>query len=215
MDTKLEVVVLPVSDVDMAKAFYTALGWREDGDFGVDETFRVVQMTPPGSQASVIFGRGVTDAAPGSVQDVVLAVDDVAEARDELAARGAEVSEVWHDEDGVFYHAATRKRLAGRDPQGRTYASFASFTDPDGNGFVLQEVTSRLPGRLWSDVGDDVATLAELLRDAEEHHGRYEPTAPKHHWYDWYAAYIVARRLGRSQDDAYREASATLEASLG
>jgi len=214
MDTKLEVVVLPVSDVAKAKAFYAALGWREDGDFTVDETFRVVQMTPPGSQASVIFGRGVTDAAPGSVQDVVLAVDDVEKARAELAGHGADVSEVWHDEDAVFYHAGGRKRLPGRDPQGRTYASFASFRDPDGNGFVLQEISSRLPGRLWSDVGGDVAVLAELLRDAEEHHGRYEPTAPKHHWYDWYAAYIVARRLGRSQDDAYREASATLEASL-
>ena len=214
MDTKLEVVVLPVSDVDRTKAFCAALGWREDADVTVDDTFRVVQMTPPGSQASVLFGTGVTDAVPGSLQDVVLAVDDVARAREELAARGAAVSVVWHDEDAVFYHAGGRKRVDGKDPQGRTYASFASFADPDGNGFVLQEVSTRLPGRLWSDVGGDVGSLAELLRDAEEHHGRYEPTAPKHHWYDWYAAYIVARRLGRSQDDAYREASATLEASL-
>jgi catechol 2,3-dioxygenase-like lactoylglutathione lyase family enzyme len=214
MDTKLEVVVLPVSDVDTAKAFYTALGWRQDGDFRVDEDFRVVQMTPPGSPASVIFGTGVTDAAPGSMKDLVLAVDDIEKARAELADQGAGVSEVWHDADAVFYHGGGRKRLAGPDPERRTYASFASFTDPDGNGFVLQEVTTRLPGRLWSDLGSDVAGLAELLRDAEEHHGRYEPTAPKHHWYDWYAAYIVARRLGHSQDDAYGEASAALEASL-
>jgi catechol 2,3-dioxygenase-like lactoylglutathione lyase family enzyme len=214
MDTKLEVVVLPVSDVDKAKEFYAALGWREDGDFRVDDDFRVVQMTPPGSPASVVFGKGVTDVAPGSVQDLVLAVDDVERARARLAEQGADVSEVWHDADGVFFHAGGRKRLTGPDPQARTYASFASFADPDGNGFVLQEVTTRLPGRLWSDVGSDVAGLAELLRDAEEHHGRYEPTAPKHHWSHWYAAYIVARRLGRSQDEAYREASAALEASL-
>ena len=214
MDTKLEVVVLPVADVDRTKAFYTGLGWREDGDFAVDETFRVVQLTPPGSPASVVFGTGVTDAVPGSVRDVVLAVDDVEKARQQLAEQGADVSEVWHDADGVFFHAGRRKRVPGPDPQRRTYASFASFSDPDGNGFVLQEVTTSLPGRLWSDVGCDVALLAELLRDAEEHHGRYEPTAPKHRWSDWYAAYIVARRLGQSQDDAYREASATVEASL-
>src|SRR3712207_3806157 len=214
MDTKLEVVVLPVSDVDRAKQFYQALGWREDGDFVVDENFRVVQMTPPGSPASVIFGTGVTDAAPGSVRDLVLAVDDIEKARAELAERGADISEVYHDAGGIFYHAGTEARVSGPDPQRRTYASFASFSDPDGNGFVLQEVTTRLPGRLWSDVGGDVALLAELLRDAEEHHGRYESTAPTHRWSDWYAAYIVARRLGQSQDDAYREASATVEASL-
>ncbi len=213
MDIKLEVVVLPVSDVDKAKAFYAALGWREDGDFTTDADFRVVQMTPPGSPASVIFGRGVTDAAPGSVQDVLLAVDDVAQARAELAGRGADVSEVWHDEGGVFYHGGGRKRVPGPDPQGRSYASYASFTDPDGNGFVLQEVSTRLPGRLWSDLGEDVAGLAALLRDAEEQHGHYEPTAAEHHWSDWYAAYVVARRLGRDRADAYREASAALEAS--
>ena len=171
-------------------------------------------MTPPGSPASVIFGRGVTDAVPGSSGDLVLAVDDVAGARAGLVEQGADVSEVWHDADGVFYHAGGRKRLPGPDPGGRSYTSFASFQDPDGNRFVLQEVTTRLPGRLWSDVGGDVAGLAGLLREAEEQHGRYEPTAPKHRWSDWYAAYIVARRLGQSQDDAYREASATVEASL-
>ena len=147
MDTKLEVVVLPVSDVDKTKAFYRALGWREDGDFSSGDRFRIVQMTPPGSPTSVLFGKGVTDAAPGSVQDLVLAVDDIDAARAELVAQGAEVGDVWHDADGVFYHGGGRNRVPGADPQRRTYSSFATFSDPDGNGFVLQEVTTRLPGR--------------------------------------------------------------------
>ncbi len=213
MDTKLEVVVLPVADVDEAKAFYGSLGWREDADFAVDETFRVVQMTPPGSPTSVIFGTDVTDAAPGSVSDLVLAVDDVEKARAELAARGVAVSEVWHDADGVFYRGGGRNRVPGPNPERRSYTSYASFTDPDGNGWVLQEVTTRLPGRLWSDFGSDVATLADLLHEAEEHHGRYEPTAPKHHWWNWYAPYIVARRLGRTEDEAHQDATTASEAA--
>ena len=214
MDTKLEVVVLPVSDVDRAKQFYQTLGWREDADFVVDENFRVVQMTPPGSPASVIFGKGVTDAAPGSVQDLVLAVEDIDKARADLAAGGADVSEVWHDADGVFYRGGGRNRVSGPDPERRTYCSFATFSDPDGNGFVLQEVTTRLPGRLWSDFGTDVAALAELLREAEERHGEVEATAAKHDWWNWYAPYIVARRTGRAPEQAHQEASAALEASL-
>jgi catechol 2,3-dioxygenase-like lactoylglutathione lyase family enzyme len=214
MDTKLEVVVLPVSDVDRAKQFYGALGWREDGDFVVGEHFRVVQMTPPGSLASVIFGKGITDAAPGSVQDLVLAVDDIEKARAELTARGADISEVYHDAGGIFYHAGTEARVPGPDPKRGTYSSFASFSDPDGNGWVLQEVTTRPPGRLWSDFGTDVAVLADLLREAEGHHGQFEPTAPKHDWWNWYAPYIVARRLGRTPDEAYHDASAALKASL-
>lgn len=214
VDTRLEVVVLPVSDVDATKSFYASLGWREDADFSSGAEFRVVQMTPPGSPASVIFGTGVTDARPGSVRDLVLAVDDVEAARADLAARGADVSEVWHDADGVFYRGGGRNRVPGPDPEHRTYCSFASFSDPDGNGYVLQEITTRIPGRLWSDFGTDVAALAELLRDAEEHHGRFEPTAPKHSWADWYAPYIVARRLGRTPDEAYRDATAALEATL-
>jgi hypothetical protein len=186
VDTELEVVVLPVSDV--------------------------VQMTPPGSPASVIFGQGVT-AAAGSLRGLVPAVDAIEQARAQLAEQGADVSEVWHDADGIFYPGGGRKRVSGPDPERRTCASFASFTDPDGNSFVLQAATARLPGRLCSDFGRDVAGLAALLRDAEEHHGRYEPTAPKDHWSDWHAADIVARRLGRSEDDAYREASAALEAA--
>ena len=214
MDTKLEVVVLPVADVERTKAFYTGLGWREDGDFAVDETFRVVQLTPPGSPASVVFGTGVTDAVPGSVRDVVLAVDDVEKARQQLAEQGADVSEVWHDAGGIFYHAGTEARVSGPDPKRGTYASFASFSDPDGNGFVLQEVTTRLPGRLWSDFGTDVAALAGLLQEAEERHAEVEATTAKHDWWNWYAPYIVARRTGRAPEEAHQDASAALEASL-
>jgi len=214
MDTKLEVVVLPVSDVDRAKQFYGALGWREDGDFVVDEHLRVVQMTPPGSPASVIFGKGITTMSPGSVRDLILAVDDIEKARAELAGLGADITEVWHDAGGVFYHAGTEARLSGPDPKRSTYASFASFSDPDGNGWVLQEVSTRLPGRLWSDFGTDVGTLADLLREAEERHAGVEATTAKHHWWDWYAPYIVARRNGRSPDEAHQEALTALEATL-
>jgi catechol 2,3-dioxygenase-like lactoylglutathione lyase family enzyme len=214
MDTKLEVVVLPVSDVDRAKQFYGALGWREDGDFVVDEHLRVVQMTPPGSPASVIFGKGITTMSPGSVQDLILAVEDIEKARAELAGLGADITEVWHDAGGVFYHAGTEARLSGPDPKRGTYASFASFSDPDGNGWVLQEVTTRLPGRLWSDFGTDVGSLAELLREAEERHGGVEASTPKHHWWDWYAPYIVARRTGRTPDEAHQDALTALEATL-
>ena len=147
MDMKLEVVVLPVSDVDRAKQFYEALGWRLDADFSTDAEFRVVQLTPPGSPASIIFGTGITAAAPGSVESVYLIVTDVEAARAELVSKGAEVSEVFHDAGGVFHHAGTTARVAGPDPDRRSYSSFASFSDPDGNRWVLQEITSRLPGR--------------------------------------------------------------------
>lgn len=148
MDTKLEVVVVPVSDVDRAKDFYTALGWRLDADFAAaGEDFRAVQLTPPGSQCSIIIGKGITSAAPGSLQGLYLAVTDIEAARSELAGRGAEVSEVFHDVGGVLNHAGTKGRIAGPDPQHRTYASFASFSDPDGNGWLLQEITTRPPGR--------------------------------------------------------------------
>ncbi len=146
MDMKLEVVVVPVADVDRAKAFYTALGWRLDADFVADE-FRVVQLTPPGSPCSIIFGTGVTSAAPGSAQGLHLVVSDVEAARVELVGHGAEVSEVFHDVGGVFHHAGTEGRVPGPDPERRSYASFASFRDPDGNGWLLQEITTRLPGR--------------------------------------------------------------------
>jgi catechol 2,3-dioxygenase-like lactoylglutathione lyase family enzyme len=144
---KLEVVVLPVADVDRAKDFYEALGWREDADFAADGAFRVVQLTPPGSPCSVIFGTGVTSAAPGSAQGLQLTVTDIDAARAELVDRGAEVSEVFHDAGGVFHHAGRKARVPGPDPGHKSYGSFASFSDPDGNGWLLQEITTRLPGR--------------------------------------------------------------------
>lgn len=147
MDMRLEVVVLPVADVDRAKAFYEGLGWRLDADFATGEDFRVVQLTPPGSPGSIIFGTGVCSAAPGSVQGLHLIVSDVEAAREELAGRGVDISEVFHDADGVFHRAGTEGRVSGADPERRSYCSFASFGDPDGNGWVLQEITERLPGR--------------------------------------------------------------------
>jgi catechol 2,3-dioxygenase-like lactoylglutathione lyase family enzyme len=147
MDMRLEVVVLPVADVDRAKDFYKELGWRLDADFTSGPDFRVVQLTPPGSACSVIFGTGVTSAAPGSVDQLLLIVSDIQAARDEIAGHGVEISEVFHDEGGVFHHAGTAGRVPGRDPGGHSYASFASFSDPDGNGWLLQEITTRLPGR--------------------------------------------------------------------
>ena len=146
MDMDLEVVVLPVADVDRAKNFYkTTLGWREDADIARGEDFREVQMTPPGSACSVIFGTGVTSAEPGSVQGLHLVVNDIDAARDELTGRGADVSEVFHDAGGVFHHVGTKDRVPGPAPD--SYGSFASFRDPDGNGWFLQEITKRLPGR--------------------------------------------------------------------
>jgi catechol 2,3-dioxygenase-like lactoylglutathione lyase family enzyme len=147
VDMRLEIVVLPVSDVDRAKEFYLGLGWRLDADFVVDDDFRVVQLTPPGSPCSIIFGAGVTDAAPGSAGGLYLVVDDIKAARAELVGNGAQVTEIFHDADGVFHHAGTTARVPGPDPERRSYCSFASFSDPDGNGWMLQEVTTRLPGR--------------------------------------------------------------------
>ncbi|MET4426731.1 MULTISPECIES: VOC family protein [unclassified Mycolicibacterium] len=147
MDMRLEVVVIPVSDVDRAKEFYEALGWRLDADFSTAPDFRVIQVTPPGSPASVIFGTGVSAAAPGSVEGLHLVVTDIEAARTDLASRGVAVSEVFHDAGGVFHHAGTAARVPGPDAQRTSYGSFASFSDPDGNGWILQEVTTRLPGR--------------------------------------------------------------------
>jgi catechol 2,3-dioxygenase-like lactoylglutathione lyase family enzyme len=147
MNMSLEVVVIPVSDVDRSKAFYESLGWRLDADFSTSEEFRVVQFTPPGSGASIIFGTGVSAAAPGSVEGLHLVVTDVLAAREELLGRGIDVTEVFHDAGGVFHHAGTAERVAGPQPERLSYSSFASFSDPDGNGWVLQEITSRLPGR--------------------------------------------------------------------
>jgi catechol 2,3-dioxygenase-like lactoylglutathione lyase family enzyme len=147
MDMKLELVVVPVSDVDRAKRFYEALGWRLDADFATGPEFRVVQFTPPGSAASIIFGRGITASAPGTLQGLHLAVFDIETARADLTGRGVAVSDVFHDAGGVFHHAGTAARLSGPDPERKSYASFAAFSDPDGNGWLLQEIRQRLPGR--------------------------------------------------------------------
>ncbi|MBB3724390.1 catechol 2,3-dioxygenase-like lactoylglutathione lyase family enzyme [Nonomuraea dietziae] len=148
MDMKLEVVVVPVADVDRSKNFYKALGWREDADVVAGDDFRAVQLTPPGSGCSVIFGTGVTSAAPGSMQGLYLIVDDIDAARSELIDRGADVGEVFHDAGGVLPEAGTGgRRVSGPAPDRQSYFSFASFSDPDGNGWLLQEVTTRLPGR--------------------------------------------------------------------
>jgi catechol 2,3-dioxygenase-like lactoylglutathione lyase family enzyme len=147
MEFKLEIVVLPVADVDRAKAFYESLGWRLDADVPGDDGFRVIQFTPPGSPASIIFGSNVSSATPGSAQGLYLIVEDIEAARDELVACGVNVSEVYHDAGGVFERAGTGNRVSGPDPGRGSYASFASFSDPDGNGWRLQEITERLPGR--------------------------------------------------------------------
>jgi catechol 2,3-dioxygenase-like lactoylglutathione lyase family enzyme len=147
MDMKLEVVVIPVSDVDKAKAFYEQLGWRMDADFATEKGFRVVQVTPPGSEAAVIFGSGVSAGEPGSAQGLHLVVKDIEAAREELVAKGADVSEVWHDADGVFHHAGEANRVSGPHPERASYGSYLSFSDPDGNGWIVQEVVTRAPGR--------------------------------------------------------------------
>ncbi|MGW7265963.1 VOC family protein [Streptomyces sp. NPDC054842] len=147
MDMRLEVVVIPVADVDRSKDFYKALGWRLDADFDAGDGFRVVQLTPPGSLCSVIFGDKVSSAAPGSAQGLHLVVSDIEAARQELARSGVEVSEVFHDAAGVFHRANGENQVPGPDPERRSYASFVSFTDPDGNGWTVQEITERLPGR--------------------------------------------------------------------
>jgi catechol 2,3-dioxygenase-like lactoylglutathione lyase family enzyme len=208
VDTKLEVVVIPVTDVDRAKRFYANLGWRVDADFVNGEDWRVVQVTPPGSPCSIIFGKGVTSAVPGSVQGLFLVVDDVDAARAELRSHGADVSDVFHFDGGLAV-TGTKGRARGRDPEGHSYRTWASFSDPDGNGWLLQEIKTRLPGRGF---GSDVATLTELLREAEQRHGEYEASAPKHHWSGWYAGYIVARQRGRTPEEAGNDAAVEMQA---
>jgi len=211
-DFKVEVVAVPVSDVDRAKRFYEGLGWRVDGDFAAGDEWRAVQLTPPGSPCSVIIGKGLTKAAPGNSSGAFLVVDDLDAARAELVAHGVDVSEPFHFENDLLQFTGTKGRVPGRDPKGRSYFSFVSFSDPDGNDWVVQEVTTRFPGRGFSS---DAATLTELLREAEEHHGAYEATAPKHHWSGWYAPYIVARERGKSPEEAAREAALHSERTSG
>src|SRR5580765_3146238 len=175
---KLEVVVLPVSDVDRAKRFYQMLSWRLDADFAFDNGFRVVQFTPPGSACSIQFGTNITSAAPGSAQGLYLIVSEIEAARDELVVRGAVISEVFHavTPGAQFQRNGTSGRVSGPAPDHQSYSSFATFSDPDGNGWLLQEIKTRLPGRGFSIL--DIASLAELLRETEARHGEYEPIAP-------------------------------------
>jgi len=201
VDLKLEVIALPVSDVDRAKAFYGGLGWTLDADFMVGKDFRAVQLTPPGSPCSIHLS---TTAAPGSAQGMFLVVSDIEAARNELIARGVDVS-------GVFHFDGDHRPVPGPDPKLPSYGSYASFSDPDGNRWVLQQVTTRLPGR---GLSNDVATLTELLQETERRHGTYESTAPKHHWSGWYAAYMVARERGRTPDEAAKEATLHIEGAL-
>ncbi len=214
VDMKLEVVVLGVSDVERAKTFYHNLGWRLDGDFVTGDKFRAVQLTPRNSEASIIFGKGVTAAKPGSANNLVLAVNDIDAARNDLLARGINVSQVFHYAAGPFNSAVENPRVVGRDPENRSYFSFASFEDPDGNGWLLQEIKTRLPGREWKSTqaqATDVATLAALLRETSEHHGHYEETHAEHHWWDWYAPYLSARQNGSSPEEAVAAADRYME----
>ena len=200
MDMKLELVVVPVADVDRAKDFYTGLGWRLDADIATGETFRVVQVTPPGSPASVIFGTSVTAQQPGTAQGLHLVVEDVEAAQAELAKLGAEPSEVFHDAGGIFHHAGTDARVAGLAPGRASYGSFLSFQDPDGNGWVLQEITTRLPGRTdpATTAFSSASALASALRRAAAAHGEHEARTgePDPDWPDWYAEYMVAEQNG-------------------
>jgi catechol 2,3-dioxygenase-like lactoylglutathione lyase family enzyme len=191
---RFEVTVLAVADVDRAKAFYLGLGWRLDADFPVDANYRIVQFTPPGSTASIQFGTGLTTMAPGSAEGLYLIVADVDAARADLMARGAQVGDVWHGRG-----LGTGGHEPGADPQRGSYRSFASFADPDGNRWLLQEVTERLPGRLPQM---DIEALAQLLNETAIHHGAFEAVAPPHDWWDWYAAYANARESGRTPEGA-------------
>jgi catechol 2,3-dioxygenase-like lactoylglutathione lyase family enzyme len=203
---KLEIVVIPVSDVDRAKDFYAKLGWRLDADVAAGDDFRVIQFTPPGSGCSVIFGKSVTAAPPGSAQGLYLIVSDIEAARAELLSRGAPISEIFHgaavgyggtDEPYLF----GRMRVRGPDSEHRSYRSFASFNDPDGNGWLLQELTTRLPGRIDSGVTSfaSAADLAAALRRAGAAHGEHEKRLGGQYdenWPDWYAQYMVSEQSG-------------------
>ena len=201
VDMKLEAVVIPVSEVDQAKAFYQQLGWRRDADFRFDNGFRVVQFTPPGSGCSVQFGTKMTSAVPGSAQGLYLIVSDVKAAHDELVARGVKVSEVFHPgtPGAQFQPDGISGRVSGPDPEHRSYLSFATFHDPDGNTWLFQEITTRLPGRVAGDTTyASVGDLASALRRAETAHGEHEKRTGQRdeNWADWYAAYMVAEQSG-------------------
>ncbi len=215
VDMKLEVVLLGVSDVDRAKAFYENLGWRLDIDVAAGD-FRGVQMTPHNSEASIILGKGINSGKSGSALNLVLAVSNIAAAREDLIARGVDVSEVFHYAAGPFNDTVDNPRVAGPDPQGRSYFSFASFEDPDGNSWLLQEISMRAPGREWKPATPpvDVANLAELLHETAEHHDHFEKTHAEHNWWDWYAPYLSARQNGSSPQEATVTADRRMEEVL-
>src|ERR1700731_3266966 len=205
VDMKFEIVVIPVSDVDRAKEFYAKIGWRLDADYDNGNDFRVIQFTPPGSGCSVVFGKNVIAVAPGSAQGLYLIVSNIAAARDELLARGVKISEVFHDAGGVYAgpdepYLFGRLRVSGPDPEHRSYRSFASFSDPYGNGWLFQEITTRLAGRVdpatttFASAND----LASALRRAAAAHGQHEARTGQadSNWPDWYAAYMVAEQTG-------------------
>ena len=205
IDMKLEVVIIPVSDVDRAKSFYSSLGWRLDADFAAGDDWRAIQFTPPGSGCSVIFGKNVSAAAPGSAQGLYLVVSDIETARDELLRCGVGISEVFHD--GGDVHAGADEpylfgqlRISGPDPEHHSYRSFASFSDPDGNGWLLQEVTMRLPGRVEADdtTFTSSSELAAALRRAAAAHSEHEKRTGQHDadWPDWYATYMAPEQAG-------------------
>ena len=202
VDLKFEAVVIPVADADRSKEFYVRLGWRLDADFAFDNGFRVVQLTPPGSGCSVQFGTKITTAAPGSAQGLYLIVSDIAAARGQLAERGAEVGDVFHpgSPGAQFEPGGGDGRVSGRAPDGQSYSSFATFKDPDGNTWLLQEITTRLPGRVdpAATAYSSVADLAAALRQAAAAHGEHEKRIGQadENWPDWYAAYMVAVQAG-------------------
>jgi len=204
VDMKFETVVIPVSDVDRAKQFYAKLGWRLDADFDNGKDFRIIQFTPPGSGCSVIFGKNITPAAPGSAQGLYLIVSDIQAVRKELLNRGVQISEVFHNE-GVYTGTDEpflfgRVRVSGPDPEHHSYRSFASFKDPDGNGWLFQEITTRLPGRIDSAATTyaSASDLANAMRRASAAHGEHEKRigAADPNWPDWYATYMVAEQAG-------------------
>ncbi|HEY1424646.1 MAG TPA: VOC family protein [Candidatus Acidoferrum sp.] len=208
VDLKFEIVVIPVSNVDRAKEFYSKLGWRLDADYDNGSDFRVIQFTPPGSGCSIIFGKNVTAADPGSAQGLYMIVSDIEAARKELLERGAAISEVFHGGNNVYSgpdeaYLFGSVRVAGPDPEHRSYRSFASFHDPDGNGWVLQEVTARLAGRIDSHTTNfaSVADLASALRRAAHAHGEHEARTGgqrDENWPDWYAEYMVKEQSGET-----------------
>ena len=203
---KFEIVVIPVSDVDRAKEFYGKLGWRLDADFAAGDDFRVIQFTPPGSGCSIIFGKNVTAAAPGSAQGLYLIVSDIEATREELLGRGVEISEVFHGAGGAYAgtdepYLFGRQRVSGRDPEHGSYRSFASFRDPDGNGWLFQEITTRLPGRIEpaTTTFTSANDLASAMRRASAAHGKHEERTGgqrDENWPDWYAEYMVREQAG-------------------